>query len=97
VSSSAKAALNGLLKALLAVGIIAVALLALLVAWWIALLFIGTLLLVAGVRRLLGGARKNPPAPTSGATLDGEFRVEHDPPPKMRPGVIESRDGRPPG
>ena len=67
--------LPGLFKAALVIGILAVALLALLVAWWIALLFVGTWLLVRGARRLLQGSQ---PAARAGATtIDGEYRVEH--------------------
>ena len=72
---SASRVLHGLLKASLVIGVLAVALLALLLAWWIALLAVGTWLLVTGVHRLLRGSQ--PAARAAAATIEGEYRVEH--------------------
>ena len=83
VTSNSSGGLQGLLKAVLAIALFGVVLLALFVAWWLALLLIGLWMIVATVRNALYGNRRRPndiDRPTAGpnpTVIDGEFRVEH--------------------
>ena len=77
--------LQRVLKGVLAIVFVGLALLALLVAWWIALILIAAWLIYAGVRRVLQGDRKkrqgrpSQQAETSATIIEGEFRVESNP------------------
>ena len=73
MSNAATRALHGLFKWAFAIGIVAVGLLALLVAWWIAALVVVSWLVYAGARRLLSGKRTGVATPGVAATIDGEF------------------------
>ena len=83
MTRNSSSGLQGLLKAVLAIALFGVVLLALFVAWWLALLLIGLWMIVTTVRNALYGNRRRPrdingpaagPHPT---VIDGEFRVEH--------------------
>ena len=83
VSRNPGSGLQGLLKGVLAFALFGVVLLALFVAWWLALLLIGLWMIIATVRNALSGNRRRPrgigspaagPRPT---VIEGEFRVEH--------------------
>ncbi|MSQ50810.1 MAG: hypothetical protein EXR28_02865 [Betaproteobacteria bacterium] len=94
MTNAATRALQGLLKWAFAIGIVTVGLLALLVAWWIALLVIGAWVLYATVQRLFRG-KSNASAPrTTSAIIDGEYRVEHESHSESQPRALESADGR---
>ena len=83
VTRNSSSGLQGLLKAVLAIALFGVVLLALFVAWWLALLLIGLWMIVATVRNALSGNRRRPrdigsPAASPHPTvIEGEFRVEH--------------------
>jgi len=76
--------LKSIPRVLLAVGLVALGLIALLVAWWIAVILILGFALYVAVRRVL------PRKPASGgapAIIEGEFRIEReDSPPRDRSG-----------
>ena len=101
MSGSATGALHGLVKAALVIGILLVALLTLLVAWWIATLAIGAWLLYAGARRLLRGSGKNSDPRAAASVIEGEYRVEHnpnvelDPKAESSPEIVEPEGNRP--
>ncbi len=78
MSNAATRALHGLFKWAFAIGIVAVGLLALLMAWWIAAIVVVSWLVYAGARRLLSGKRTGVATPGVAATIDGEFQVEHE-------------------
>jgi hypothetical protein len=84
--------LSGFVKALLGITIVVAVLLAMLVAWWIALLAAGGWLLFTGLRRMLGG-RPTPARPENGGDLgtviDGEYRVEGKDTATPPPAVID--------
>ena len=105
--ASASRVLQNLFKAAFVIGVLLVALLGLLVAWWVALLFAGAWVLFSSVRRLLHGGGRNS-APRAAATvIEGEYRVEHhpmaehdpkaehDPQAESSPGVAGPGGGRP--
>ena len=95
--ASASRVLHGLFKAAFVIGILLVALLGLLVAWWLALLFAGAWLLVSSVRRLLRGGVRHP-APRAAATvIEGEYRVEHNPSAEHEPKAESSSGVAEPG
>ena len=83
MTSNSGGGLQGLLKAVLAIALFGVVLLALFVAWWLALLLIGLWMIVATVRNALYGNRRRPrefDSPSAGpnpTVIEGEFRVEH--------------------
>lgn len=79
MTNAATRALHGLFKWAFAIGIVAVGLLALLVAWWIAVLVVLTWLIYAGARRLLRGKRTDVATTGAPTTIEGEFQVEHEP------------------
>ena len=87
---SASRVFQGLLKAALVISILVVALLTLLVAWWIALMVVGAWLLVTGARRLLRSRRLEPAARASTTIIDGEYRVEQHTEPAISPRIDES-------
>lgn len=69
-------------RMLLAVGLVAVGLIALFVAWWIAVILILGFALYVAVRRMLKPAPGGAPA-----VIEGEFRIEReDSPPRDRSG-----------
>jgi EamA domain-containing membrane protein RarD len=77
--------LKSIPRVLLAVGLVALGLIALFVAWWIAVLLILGFALYVAVRRVL------PRKPASGgapAIIEGEFRIEReDSPSRDRSGL----------
>jgi len=76
--------LKSIPRVLAAAGLVALGLIALFVAWWIAVILILGFALYVAVRRIL------PRKPASGgapAIIEGEFRIEReDPPPRDRSG-----------
>ena len=82
--------LRSIPRVLLAAGLVALGLIALLVAWWIAVVFILAFALTVAVRRML--PRK--PAPGGApAIIEGEFRIERG---DSRPGTVPVRSARAP-
>jgi hypothetical protein len=65
-------------RILLTVVLVASGLVALFIALWIAVMLVIGLAIYIGVRRLLGGGK--PPA----AVIEGEFKVEDEPPQRLR-------------
>ncbi|MGC2519886.1 MAG: hypothetical protein WA373_12365 [Burkholderiales bacterium] len=64
-------------RVLLTVVLVAAGLVAVLVAWWIAVILILAFALYIAVRRML--PRKPPPSPEGGsAIIEGEYRVEDE-------------------
>jgi hypothetical protein len=99
MSNAATSILKGLIKGTLVLGILAVIILAVLVAWWIALIAAGAWLLVSATSRMLGGKRDGSPMrsrpPANAAIIEGEYRVESDgSTPISAPGVT-SDPGKP--
>jgi hypothetical protein len=94
VPGLATRAFHGLLKAALIIGVLVVALLALLLAWWIALLLVGAWLLYAGARRLLRGGIINSAARAPASVIEGEYRVEHNPQLESSPEITQPGGGR---
>ncbi|MFM9969629.1 MAG: hypothetical protein ACKVQK_14665 [Burkholderiales bacterium] len=76
MTGAATRALKGLFKFAFAISILAVGLLALFVAWWIALAVVLIAIIYAGVHRLLRGKRPTPATRAPANVIDGEFRVE---------------------
>ena len=76
--------LRSIPRVLLAAGLVALGLIALLVAWWIAVALILAFALIVAVRRML----PQKPAPGGApAIIEGEFRIEReDSPPRDRSG-----------
>ena len=72
------------LRVLVVVGFIAAGLVALFVAWWVAVAALLCFVLYAAVRRLLPQkpqeARRGPGGP---AVIEGEFRIEREDPPHL--------------
>ena len=94
MTAPATRALHGLFKWALGIGILVAVLLALLVAWWIAFLVVGALLIYSGVRRLLRGKRAATATHMPVSIIEGEFRVEYDPQTQSPPRVLETSDPR---
>jgi hypothetical protein len=67
---------QALLRGALKIGLVAVVIVGLFIAWWIALLAVGGLIAYAGVTRLLGRHKAPPPEEGTPVTLEGEYHVE---------------------
>ena len=66
---------TALLKIVLGLGMLALALFIMVLAWWTALLLIGGWLIFLATHRMRGGAKQS--APPAGKTIiEGEYRVE---------------------
>jgi hypothetical protein len=71
-------------RVLLAVGLVVLGLIALFVAWWIAVILILGFALYVAVRRMLTRS----PASDGASEIEGEFRIEREnPPPRDRSGA----------
>ncbi len=95
LSRSASRALHGLVKAALIIGALALAVLALLLAWWISLLLVGTWALYSGVRRWLRGSDSASAAGAPAGVIEGEYRVETNPQLESSPGAAGPDGGKP--
>ena len=87
--------LGGILRTALAIGILAVFLLALFVAWWIALIAVAGWIIYSALRRMLGGNPVQPDSRVAGTIIEGEFQVEKDSKPDSRPVTIETPEDPP--
>ena len=97
MSGSATRALHGLFKAALIISALALALLALLLAWWISLLLIGAWLVYSGARRWLRGSDSDSGSATGApaGVIEGEYRVEQNPQVESAPGAAGPDGGKP--
>jgi hypothetical protein len=74
------------LAAAVKIGVVAVAIVLVFIAWWIAVLAVGGVLAYLGVRRLLGKGRA-PLRQKQADVIEGEYRVEPEAlPDRRRPG-----------
>ncbi len=76
--------MRAILKGVIAIGILASVLVALLIAWWLAALAITGWLIYAGVRRLLAGKRQDERQEDEPLIIEGEYRVEAESLPDSR-------------
>lgn len=94
MTNSATRAVHGLFKWAIGLSMLILVMLALLVAWWIALLLVASWLLYAGVRRLLRGPKKSTVNPSRNI-IDGEFRVEQEPGTARQEQIVRSESSLP--
>jgi hypothetical protein len=76
--------MRAILKGVIAIGILASVLVALLIAWWLAALAITGWLIYAGVRKLFSGKKPDPSEAPQPLIIEGEYRVEPEALPDSR-------------